>query len=77
MMNDVIDEVENMEFLVEVHSNRVQCPSKGCMACDIKNGKEAETLLSHQVRRYFLTRVAIIVRLLNELENPTLTILNK
>ena len=28
MMNDVIDEVDNMEFLVEVHSNRVQGPSE-------------------------------------------------
>ena len=28
MMNDVIDEVNNMEFLVEVHSNGVQSPSE-------------------------------------------------
>lgn len=28
VMDDVIDEVENVEFLIEIHSNRVQCPSK-------------------------------------------------
>ena len=28
MVNDVIDEVDNMEFLVEVHSDGVQSPSE-------------------------------------------------
>ena len=45
-----------------------------CVTCDVNDSRYS---LSHQICCHFLTRVTITAGLLNELEDPTLSILNK